>query len=56
MSNESSLQPNVVAENAAPSNDPSEFNQVEGVDEMESLCMNCYEDVRWNLFDHHNHS
>jgi hypothetical protein len=49
MSTESSLMAKGVVEDAATANDPGRLNQVEGVTEIESLCMNCHEDVRSTL-------
>jgi hypothetical protein len=46
MAKESSDPPKGVFEDAVPSYDDSgEVGHVEGVNEIESLCMNCHDDV-----------
>ena len=45
MSGESSVLVSGVGEDAVASNNSDELNQVEGVYEIESLCMNCHDNV-----------
>lgn len=48
MSAASSVQTSGIGEGVAASDNSRELNQVEGVYEIESLCMNCHDNVLYN--------